>query len=110
MTSVKPASTAAPFVPKEHSLPLLRQPVQSCRGCHLYRMATQAVLGEIEAAPGASAAHVSVMLLHLEGLPPVLATVHPSSILRTRTDADRHRETAGSIADLKRVRECLSQG
>jgi len=47
-----PASTqptAEPFVPKAHSLSVLQKAVQSCRGCDLYRNATQAVFGEIEA-------------------------------------------------------------
>ena len=38
--------SAAAFVPAQKSLPLLRQAVQECRGCDLYRYATQAVSGE----------------------------------------------------------------
>jgi uracil-DNA glycosylase len=37
---------AASFVPEHPTIPLLRQAVQSCTGCELYRHATQAVLGE----------------------------------------------------------------
>jgi uracil-DNA glycosylase family protein len=37
---------AAAFVPAQRSLPILRNAVQSCRGCDLYRSATQAVAGE----------------------------------------------------------------
>ena len=40
------APSAAPFVPARHSLSALREAVQDCRGCDLYRYATQAVLGE----------------------------------------------------------------
>jgi DNA polymerase len=40
-----------------------------------------------------------------QGLPTVFATVHPSSILRARTDEDRRNEKANFIADLKRARE-----
>lgn len=40
---------AAPFVPQTHSLKVLRETVQDCRGCDLYRHATQAVFGEMEA-------------------------------------------------------------
>jgi uracil-DNA glycosylase len=34
------------FVPDRHTLPVLREAVQDCRGCPLYRNATQAVFGE----------------------------------------------------------------
>jgi uracil-DNA glycosylase len=37
---------AAPFVPAERSFTALRDTVQACRGCDLYKDATQAVLGE----------------------------------------------------------------
>jgi uracil-DNA glycosylase len=43
--------TAASFVPEAHSLPVLQKAVQSCHGCDLYRNATQAVFGELEAVP-----------------------------------------------------------
>ncbi|MBX9602634.1 MAG: hypothetical protein K2X35_16640 [Bryobacteraceae bacterium] len=38
--------SAKPFVPETRVLPSLREAVQSCRGCDLYRRATQAVFGE----------------------------------------------------------------
>jgi DNA polymerase len=38
-------TSAAPFVPKTTSLPTLRAAVQKCRGCDLYKTATQAVFG-----------------------------------------------------------------
>jgi uracil-DNA glycosylase family protein len=37
---------AEPFVPAHANLPQLREAAQACRGCDLYRNATQAVLGE----------------------------------------------------------------
>ena len=37
---------AATFLPEKRTLPVLRDAVQSCRGCDLYRHATQAVFGE----------------------------------------------------------------
>ena len=40
------AKSAAAFIPARKTLPLLRQAVQGCRGCDLYRYATQAVAGE----------------------------------------------------------------
>ena len=38
---------AAIFLPASHSLPILRKAVQVCRGCDLFRNATQAVFGEV---------------------------------------------------------------
>ena len=37
----------------------------------------------------------------------VTATIHPSSILRRRTDEDRHREMDGLVEDLKLVATVL---
>jgi len=37
----------------------------------------------------------------LDGLPPILATMHPSAILRARTDADRHRQIKVFVEDLR---------
>jgi DNA polymerase len=41
-----PAAGAAPFVPPSTSLRVLDEAAQHCRGCDLYKHATQAVLGE----------------------------------------------------------------
>ncbi|HEY4084459.1 MAG TPA: UdgX family uracil-DNA binding protein [Bryobacteraceae bacterium] len=38
--------TAADYLPERHTLPVLREVVQRCRGCDLYKYATQAVFGE----------------------------------------------------------------
>ena len=42
----KSGMDASPFVPAGATLPQLRAAVQGCKGCELYRGATQAVLGE----------------------------------------------------------------
>lgn len=55
--------SAAPFVPKERTLPLLGNAVQKCRGCDLYRNATQAVFGELEAGASATKPKVSIMMI-----------------------------------------------
>jgi uracil-DNA glycosylase len=34
------------YLPERHTLPVMREAVQQCRGCPLYRHATQAVFGE----------------------------------------------------------------
>lgn len=64
--------------------------------------AAQALLG-----PAFRVTRQRGVLLHQEGLPPLMATVHPSSILRARTDDDRRRERAGFVADLLKVKEYL---
>ena len=48
--------TAAPFVPAEHTLPVLRDAMPRCEGCDLYKYATQVV-------PGAGGAHAPLMLV-----------------------------------------------
>jgi uracil-DNA glycosylase len=48
-------------------------------------------------------------LISVAGLPTVLATVHPSSILRAPNDDSRHEEFAKFVADLKRVEIALSR-
>ena len=40
--------SAAPFVPEERSLPVLKRAVQKFRCCDLYRHATQTVFGELK--------------------------------------------------------------
>jgi DNA polymerase len=40
------ATSAAEFIPEHPTLRALREKVQGCRGCDLYRYATQAVFGE----------------------------------------------------------------
>jgi DNA polymerase len=201
---------AAPFVPTGRTLPILTNAVQKCRGCDLYRNATQAVFGELETGAASAQPKVSIMIIgeqpgdhedkagrpfvgpagklldkcledagidrrkvyvtntvkhfkwqprgklrihkkptmkeihacrpwldaeldtvhpklilclgavaaqsllgssfkltqahgrvqHPDGFPPVLATMHPSAILRARTDADRHRQIKIFIEDL----------
>ena len=38
--------SAAEYLPEKKTLPAFREAVQGCRGCDLYRNATQAVFGE----------------------------------------------------------------
>ncbi len=42
---VPPARSAADFLPKRHSLTALREAARGCRGCDLYKRATQTVFG-----------------------------------------------------------------
>jgi uracil-DNA glycosylase len=204
---------ASPFVPAERTLPVLREAVQQCHGCDLYRYATQAVFGELEAPNQSKSSNVAIMMIgeqpgnqedmegrpfvgpagklldrcleeaeidrrkvyvtntvkhfkweprgklrihkkpsmkevracrpwleaeletvrpklivclgataaqsllgskfkitqahgavqHAEGLPPVIATLHPSAILRSRTDEDRARNTITFVQDLRQA-------
>ena len=50
--AVKARESAQPFVPDERNLPVLAKAVQKCRGCDLYKNATQAVFGEVENGDG----------------------------------------------------------
>jgi uracil-DNA glycosylase family protein len=60
-TSVK--ESAAPFVPEQRTLPILREAVQHCRGCDLYQHATQAVFGELETGESAKRPKVEIMMI-----------------------------------------------
>lgn len=44
-----------------------------------------------------------------KGLPPIIATLHPSAILRARTDEDRDRDTKIFMDDLRCVTEFLKK-
>jgi uracil-DNA glycosylase len=50
------AMTAAPFVPKQMNLTALRRAAEECRGCDLYKGATQTVFGQ-----GPRRAHVMLL-------------------------------------------------
>ncbi len=54
---------ATPFVPRDHTLPVLRDAVQRCHGCDLYRNATQAVFGELESGGQAKKPAVEIMMI-----------------------------------------------
>jgi len=60
---VKAKKSAAPFVPEERMLPVLAGAVQECKGCDLYRNATQAVFGEIDARDGGAKPKVAIMMI-----------------------------------------------
>lgn len=61
--TVRTKEDAATFVPKERTLSVLRNAVQKCRGCDLYRYATQAVFGELETGHSATKPKVSIMMI-----------------------------------------------
>jgi DNA polymerase len=96
---------AAQWVPERLSLRSLREAAQECRGCELYRDATQVVMGE-------GRRDAAIMLLgeqpgdreDQEGEPfvgpagRVLATTHPSAVLRAD---DREAAYDDLVADLR---------
>jgi uracil-DNA glycosylase family protein len=55
--------SAAPFLPEDRTLPILRKAVQKCRGCDLYRNATQAVFGELESGGRVKKPQVTIMMI-----------------------------------------------
>ncbi|MDT7813422.1 MAG: uracil-DNA glycosylase, partial [Acidobacteriaceae bacterium] len=57
------SESAAPFVPEVRTLPVLREAVQHCHGCALYRNATQAVFGELETGAEAKRPKVAIMMI-----------------------------------------------
>lgn len=64
------------------------------------------------AAQGLLGAHFRVSVdhgaeQHLDGFPPIIATSHPASILRARTDGDRHAQIRDFVADLRRAARFL---
>jgi DNA polymerase len=61
--AVRKKESAAPFVPSERKLPVLGDAVQKCKGCDLYRHATQAVFGEVESRTGSTKPKVAIMMI-----------------------------------------------
>jgi len=61
--AVKKSDSAARFIPDDRTLLVLAQAVQKCRGCDLYRNATQAVFGEIDAPRGSLRSRVAIMMI-----------------------------------------------
>jgi DNA polymerase len=61
--AVSTSRGATSFVPKERTLAVLREAVQMCHGCDLYRNATQAVFGELETGTKSTKSRVAVMMI-----------------------------------------------
>lgn len=65
--------------------------------------AAQALLG-----PGFRITRSHGELQQKPGLPPIVATMHPSAVLRARTDEDRNRDTQTLIHDLREAKTFLA--
>jgi uracil-DNA glycosylase family protein len=59
----KVKESAAPFVPETRELPILSKAVQNCKGCDLYKNATQAVFGELETHENTTRPKVAIMMI-----------------------------------------------
>lgn len=81
--------------PPEHDELVLR--ARGCTACPLYRNATQTVFGE----GPFRVTRQRGMVISSEGLPPTLATVHPSSLLRMPDKTTRDQEIARLVGDLR---------
>jgi DNA polymerase len=55
--------SAAPFLPKDRTLPVLQEAVQHCQGCDLFINATQAVFGELETGDKAKKPKVEIAMI-----------------------------------------------
>lgn len=101
---------ATPFLPERRSLEALREAAAGCRGCHLWRPATQAAFGEgrrssrpAAQTPKRFEIDACMPWLEAELAPVVSATLHPSAILRQRDEAARVAEREAFAADLRVV-------
>src|SRR4051795_10014401 len=63
MTAKGVTRSAADYLPANRSLTMLREAVQGCKGCDLYKDATQAVFGEMEPGGWGKDSRVSVMMV-----------------------------------------------
>ena len=113
------ATSAADFLPAGLELPVLAKASQKCKGCGIYCNATQAVFGEgpadatcmfVGEQPGDQSLLGSAFrLTHHRGQPQtstpwspwLLATVHPSSLLRIPDAAAREQARAQFADDLR---------
>jgi uracil-DNA glycosylase len=84
-----PPFDATPFRPSRISLKSLANAAQSVEGCDLYKNATQAVFGE-------GPTDAPMILLGSK----VLATYHPSAVLRAPQTSDRKRTRDEFFRDL----------
>lgn len=118
-----PKTSASVFLPERRDLRSLREAAAHCEGCPLFEHATQTVFGEavqpkLIVCLGATAAQALLgsafrvtrdrgRPIEVPGRPPVLATVHPSSILRAPDDAAREEARLGFVADLRQAAALL---
>lgn len=96
--SIKEIRACRPWL--EAELEAVRPDVIVCLGA----TAAQSLLG-----PSFRITQSHGTLQQAEGLPPIIATLHPSAILRARTDEDRERDTRVFLEDLQQVTAFLKK-
>jgi uracil-DNA glycosylase len=91
------ATSAEDFLPTRLTLGAMRKAAAQCKGCDLYKNAAQTVFGE-----GPRWARM-ILLGEVPGDEAkwIIATYHPSAILRAPQKADRERMRAELIDDLQ---------
>src|SRR5947209_2164649 len=103
----KGESPPRPLIPMNRTLEQVRQDALSCKACDLWRSGTQTVFGATAAQALLGKTFRVTQhrgeLLKSPLAPVVMATVHPSSILRAPDDETRHSEMQRFIEDLKRI-------
>src|SRR6266566_1711532 len=82
--------------PDTSSLAAVREAAAHCTACHLYKRGTQTVFG-----PGFRVTRERGKVLSSKLAPRVLATVHPSSLLRQPDEESRQREYKHFVSDLR---------
>src|SRR5438876_662954 len=87
--------TAEAFLPRKVTLPALKEAAKRCKGCDLYQAATQTVFGEA--------------IRDSSWAPCVMATVHPSSLLRAPDEAARHAAIKAFEEDMRAVKKEMDQ-
>ena len=100
--------SAAQFVPPKPTLRTAKQAAADCKGCDLYRRATQTVFGEGRA--DAIVVFVGEQPGDAEDLAgkPFVGPAHPSSVLRAQTDEERRVAMEAFVADLRTLAKKLS--
>src|SRR5438034_1084367 len=92
-----------PELPERTSLPGYRESAAHCRACDLWKNATQALIS-----PAFKVTKERGKLIASPLAPHVVATVHPSSILRAYDEAAREEEMRAFIADLRVVARLIA--
>lgn len=96
--SMKEVHACRPWL--EAELEVVRPALVVCLGA----VAAQSLLGS-----GFKITQSHGELQHREGFPPIIATIHPSAILRARTPEDRDRDTNVLLDDLRHANTFLAR-
>ena len=122
MSKDQPNDPAKDFFPSRKSLKAFLDAGADCKACDLWKHGTQTVFGEgsrqaeiffVGEQPGneedLSGQPFVGQFIESTPAPYIMATVHPSSILRAPDDETRHAEKRRFIDDLKKVARVISK-